>query len=580
MRRLFEKYRKLSYRKKVFAGMIVAAVIPTVLCFIGVLLTFRIANSNKLYNEAEEALNSANRVMQEACTDIKQALYQLADAPATVRMLEDNDITNLYSVYRMLYSSVIESNRHADFSVYDIDGKLKLYNGEKSCIKENLSVNWGILFELKKNPYEVQVRGGRIYSGSEKDVMLRIGQTVLDAEGKAVGFVVAHFTNQHFTDSFRSFELNRMGEIYILDDFGELVFTSSIAQSDDYQEAYLAMFSAEDMDFFKSKDGGYRYYYIYNEENQLHLMYRQQVEPYVGMSKSLLLILTVATVVSFSLSLLVSRSLSHMFYRPIRRMSEGMKQIKHGDFSVKIEVESDDELGRLSGMFNEMSSRLTDNMNKLVNREKELANANIKMMQAQLNPHFIYNTLDTMKWIAKDNEIPEVATLSSGLAEIMRASISSGQTVKLKKELELVESYVAIQQIRFADKFEFITDIPDELLECEVPKLILQPIVENAILHGFKNRDYGRVLITGYRYRSNLLLRVKDDGTGIDEKTAEKLNNHIHLERGSNIGFGNVDSIIRLHYGDGYGLHISRDAKGGTEVLYTLPYVQSIVEEQ
>jgi len=361
----------------------------------------------------------------------------------------------------------------------------------------------------------------------------------------------------------------------VLDDFDETVYKTSDVDGTAFVNAKEALYKNHS-EYYLSDDSFSRYYMADCEKYSLHIFYRQQVEPYAFMSQNLVWILVLASVVGMTVSLLVSHQFSRMFYKPIHRMSEGMKEIKEGNFEVEIEVDSEDELGRLSKVFNEMSAELTDNMNELVEREKELADANIKMMQAQLNPHFIYNTLETMKWIGKDNEVPEVATLSSGLADIMRASISSGRTVSLKKVIDLVESYAAIQQIRFSDKFELITDISEELMECEVPKLILQPVVENAILHGFSTRNYGQVLISGFREDDRLILIVKDDGVGVDEEIMDKLNNHEQLAKGSNIGFHNVDAIIRLHYGEEYGLLISAGENGGTEVKYTLPYIVAV----
>lgn len=557
MSKLVSVYRKLSYRKKVFAGMIISALIPILICFVGVLISFRLTNEAKLKRQALSIVSQTQAAISETCDFVKESLHKISFAPATLRMLKDNDDTALTDTYRLMYSSSMGNLRYADYALYDSTGKLKLYSGDQTFMKKKLSVNWGILYELSKDASKVSVRGGRIYSGSNKEVFLRMGQAVADKEGNVYGYIIAQINERNFTDMLAGIVPAGSGSLYIYDNFDEVVF--SLGNSGNPQE--------DDEGIKEYKEAAY--------EN-LSIVYRQQTEPYDIMNKSLLLYLSLAALAGLIISLLTSQNLSSMFYRPIRRMSEGMEKIKQGDFEAKVKVDSEDELGHLSEMFNDMSSKLTDNMNKLVNREKELSDANIKMMQAQLNPHFIYNTLDTMKWIGKDNEVPEVATLSSGLAAIMRASISSGQTVSLQKEIDLMENYTAIQQIRFDDKFIFLTDIPKELLDCEVPKLILQPIVENAIIHGLEGRDYGQVLVSGYKDGENLILSVKDDGIGVSDEAMEKLNNHEQLAKGSNIGFHNVDSIIRLHYGEEYGLHIERCENGGTEVVYRLPYIKVI----
>ena len=150
-------------------------------------------------------------------------------------------------------------------------------------------------------------------------------------------------------------------------------------------------------------------------------------------------------------------------------MQDAIAEIRQGNFKARIKVDSQDELGQLSESFNMMAEHLTDNMERLLARERELSEVQIKMMQAQLNPHFLYNTLDTMKWLGKANQIPEIATISADLAKILRMSISASPEVPLAKEVELAEAYVQIQEIRFSDKFVFIVDLPDELAALLVP---------------------------------------------------------------------------------------------------------------
>lgn len=227
-----------------------------------------------------------------------------------------------------------------------------------------------------------------------------------------------------------------------------------------------------------------------------------------------------------------------------------------------------------------MAEHLTDNMERLLARERELSEVQIKMMQAQLNPHFLYNTLDTMKWLGKANQIPEIATISADLAKILRMSISASPEVPLAKEVELAEAYVQIQEIRFADKFEFIVDLPDELASLLVPKQILQPIIENAILHGLEGRENGRVMVQARQTGEEILqIQIRDDGVGMSREQVWKLNHceedtseqHSMGKERHSIGYYNVNEIIRLNYGDGYGLYTESEEGAGTCIYMTLP---------
>lgn len=193
------------------------------------------------------------------------------------------------------------------------------------------------------------------------------------------------------------------------------------------------------------------------------------------------------------------------------------------------------------------------------------------MMQAQLNPHFLYNTLDTIKWVAKAHHVPELATLASGLARILRTSISEASFISLSEEVSLVCAYMDIQKIRFDGNFSYDVELPLELEECRVPKMIIQPIVENAILHGLKEREDGHIFLNIYEEEAVLYVDVYDDGCGMDEEILSLLRERNREKLKGHIGFYNVDTIIRLHYGMQYGLYAENQPGGGTKVRITLP---------
>lgn len=188
-------------------------------------------------------------------------------------------------------------------------------------------------------------------------------------------------------------------------------------------------------------------------------------------------------------------------------------------------------------------------MERQVQQQKQLNETQIAMMQAQLNPHFLYNTLDTMKWVAKANHIPELATLAAKLAKILRTSISSAQFITLKEEMDLVECYAQIQRIRFNGKFCFECRLPKELELILVPKLIVQPIVENAVIHGLADCEEGHILVEVYDGGDKVVIEVTDDGCGISQEVVDRLNSRSRERLKGHLGFYNVDTIIRLHYG-------------------------------
>ena len=218
-----------------------------------------------------------------------------------------------------------------------------------------------------------------------------------------------------------------------------------------------------------------------------------------------------------------------------------------------------------------MARELKENIALQIRQQAELNDSNIAMMQAQLNPHFLYNTLDTIKWTAKSHHVPELATLASGLAKILRTSISEAKFVKLEEELNLVSAYMEIQKIRFDGNFSYDIEVPTELEDCIVPKLIVQPIVENAIIHGLKEREHGHIFVYVYEEEGKLYIDVSDDGCGIEEAVLALLRDRDRERLKGHIGFYNVDTILRLYYGEEYGLFAENLESGGARIRISLP---------
>ncbi len=299
-------------------------------------------------------------------------------------------------------------------------------------------------------------------------------------------------------------------------------------------------------------------------------------ETSINAGYQIIILLAIASVL---ICLFVANRLSIYVSRPINVLTQGMKRFRKGDFDAKIELEREDEFEQLAVGFNKMTTQLKDTMEERVQAERTVNETRIKMMQAQLNPHFLYNTLDTIKWVAKANNVPEVATMSASLAGILRTSISEKQFCKLSQELKLIENYCEIQRIRFDDKFDITIDVPMEVTEAVIPKLILQPIVENAIIHGMDEMDNGHIYIAALRQHQDgkdlLKISVQDDGKGINDEMLNALNNDDTVALEGHLGLKNVNTIIRLYYGKEYGVMAIRPTEGGTVMIVTLPYFET-----
>lgn len=313
--------------------------------------------------------------------------------------------------------------------------------------------------------------------------------------------------------------------------------------------------------------------YMYYEALELENV-RKAVEADIDMTlKVIFFALAVVLVITWLLVFLISDSIS----KPIRHLCEITKQVGKGDFTMQKIKGTGDEIATLESSFNNMLSKINKLVDNIKIKQNTLRIAELKLLQAQINPHFLYNTLDTITWMAEDGQSEEVVELVSALSQFFRVSLSKGKDyITLKEEESHIKSYLQIQQFRYADILEYEINIPQELGEFPVLKLTLQPLVENALYHGIKQkREKGKIIVEGEYNNQSILLRVKDNGIGMTEETLDKIMKSIRKEGPipADAGFGlvNVNERIRLNYGKAYGIRIESEYNVGTTVTVHLP---------
>ncbi len=569
--------KNLSFWKKIFLGMIVAAIIPMIGGYLLLLQVLNFTYRSNLNQEGENTLDMGRILLEQAFSDIYGAMEKISSNQYVIEFFQAQENVQREAIYRELYTITSKYGDYAYFSLYDNEGVRKMTVVNNRYVPEKLSVNWNVLYEAQKEPSSYVVRNARFYEGTEKVEFLRVGHAITNPNGEIEGYVVATMEKSSFDNILKGIVREKQGAIYLMDSFQELVYCSKNSFSqEEYENTKKALLQTGSP--YLSVDNNDFYYMEELPDYGLFLMYRQPIASLNNMKNYVREIAVASGVISILVCLLLSWHFSRSIYKPIERMQKAISEIRKGNYQTKIKVSSEDELGQLSESFNVMAEHLEENTQRLIQRERELSDANIKMMQAQLNPHFLYNTLDTMKWMAKENDLPEVVSLSSDLAQILRMSISARPMIRLIDEISLVEAYAEIQKIRFEDKFEMIVDVPEELENCLVPKLILQPIVENAIIHGLIERENGFVLIQAEEQGEKKLLEIliQDNGMGMTEEEVTKLNEfktlpHTEESGHTSIGFYNVNAIIQLHYGKEFGLRAESEEGVGTKIYIRLP---------
>jgi len=275
--------------------------------------------------------------------------------------------------------------------------------------------------------------------------------------------------------------------------------------------------------------------------------------------------LLIATFLAWRVSLRISR--------PIEALRRSMKAVETGDFDVVIDVEADNEVGELARDCEIAIGKVRDLMHQSLVDQEAKRQQDLLMLQSQINPHFLYNTLDSIIWMVELGRSPDAIRMTSTLAQFFRLGITRGShEISLRHELEHVVSYLSIQKMRYGDKLEYSIDVEPELLETRVLKLLLQPLVENALYHGIKEREGpGRIIVAGAKTGDRVEVRVSDDGIGMP---AEKVAGLLLAPEGEvrdHMGLRNVHERLRLHFGPQYGLTFESAPGLGTTVIIHLP---------
>ena len=276
-----------------------------------------------------------------------------------------------------------------------------------------------------------------------------------------------------------------------------------------------------------------------------------------------------------AVALFFSRFVAKSITLPIQRLCDSMERVQEGDFSVSdIVVDSENEIGSLTKSFNVMTQRIHELMAQNIWEQEAKRKSELKALQSQINPHFLYNTLDSIIWMAEGKKNEEVVLMTASLARLLRQSISNeDELVSIGQEIEYARGYLTIQKMRYKDKLEFRIEVEPSILNIRLIKLVLQPVIENAIYHGLKYKESrGLLLVKGFMKNGNAVLQVIDDGVGMDQETLDHIYERHKVDYHSNgVGIYNVQKRLQLYYGNEYGIVYESKPGEGTTATITIP---------
>jgi len=320
--------------------------------------------------------------------------------------------------------------------------------------------------------------------------------------------------------------------------------------------------------------------YISYETGEMQQSYRE----YQQVFKSLIYISLIAFMVVLGLTIFLSYQIPRSITRPLQKLTGVTQQVAEGNLAVRSDVQTGDEVGVLSDSLNTMIDKINELLEQVTTEQIRLRKAEFELLQSQINPHFLYNTLDAIIWLAEAGEQKKVVSMVRSLSEFFRTSLNRGKDIiSVKEELQHVRSYLEIQQVRYQDILNFEINVPEELECYTIPKITIQPLVENALYHGIKNkRGSGSIQIRGRKQEEYLVIEIEDDGIGISKERLWQVKDGIQRKvlTGKDIyGLYNVNERIRLNFGEAYGIDIHSTYGEGTVVRVLLPCIEDLREK-
>ena len=299
---------------------------------------------------------------------------------------------------------------------------------------------------------------------------------------------------------------------------------------------------------------------IYKPDSVINMSIRSLVSVVIGVS-----------LVCIIISALIATIVSTRFVNTIEKMTDNMKEVEAGKYEVKIHSDSEDEVGSLIRGFGNMVNRINTLINEVYKGKLFQKEAEMKALQAQINPHFLYNSLSLINWKAIEAKQPDISRITLLLSKFYRTSLNKGKNItSIKDEISNIQSYIDIQLMMHDDGFDVLYDLDDEIMDYSIPNLLLQPIVENAIDHGIDlNTDKrGELMVSGKLLDTDQIeIKISDNGVGMSEEAAQQM----LTESSKGYGVKNVNERIKHFYGDEYGITVNSVEGEGTDILILIP---------
>ena len=576
---------KFSSIQSVIFATVAVLVLSAVVIVTGVSMKF--TNTSIFENSSEYThtiIQQMNQNIDSYIDYMENIAYLISSNEDVQDYLFDEKIDNegRYRILNQLQTILDSRSDIRNVGIISKNGRMLINDGSKS-VNQDLDLNtqewYATALEKPNGPILTSSHVQHIISG-ERPWVITLSRGIRDrsGSGEKEGVFFIDLNYSAISGLCDQSTVGTKGYAFILDAKGNIVYHPQQQQL--YNELQtenisLIMDTDEDTVLTGTGNDGKLYSISRSEKTGWTVVDCTNVKELLSKSRQAQSVYVLTAIILVIVALLFSRFMARSITLPIQKLRDSMKKVQEGDFSVSdVVVDSKNEIGSLTKSFDVMTHRIHELMEQNVHEQEEKRKSELKALQSQINPHFLYNTLDSIIWMAEGKKNEEVVLMTASLARLLRQSISNeDEVVPIANEVEYARGYLTIQKMRYKDKLEFQIDVDSSILYIPLIKLVLQPIIENAIYHGLKYKESkGLLIVKGFMKDENAVLQVIDDGVGMDEETLAHIYDKHKVNYHSNgVGVYNVQKRLKLYYGEDYGITYTSELGKGTTATITIP---------
>jgi len=571
-----------SIRNRIFFSILLFLVIPFLLSNQYLDKPMERAIEQKISKSSQDALVLMTFNVQLFLEDMLNSAVDITTNDDTKKMLKDPDA---FTHWQKLRLNDVTLNR--SFSSYFSNTYVTLFDRhgnwystrylEESRYQEYIHSDW--YEKMISRPYQIRwMFNNQQFLYTDREPILSLVKSITELQSNQnIGMIVFSVTEKDI----RKYLTGLEGDVYLVDKEGNIVSSPNreMIGKSVAEESYMSSLWTKRRGQAMVEKADQKYIVNFDTVDLNGWKIVQKV-PYDAVfkeiydlrkTKSLIVLLI------FGIFAVITLSISYGMSRPLKLLKKRMQVLEEKDFHSVLSVAGPKEISSLIETYNKMVTEIRQLLNRVKDEYQQKEDMRFRALQAQINPHFVLNTLNNIKWMAYIRNDKEVGDMLSSLGAVLEQSIGRGGTlIPLRQEIQYIENYIELMKMKFNDKLSMEYDIDDELMDQEVIKIMLQPVIENSLIHGIEPMNgAGRILVRARLEDDHILLTVEDNGVGISPEKLQELETRLAAgseELPERIGIKNVHDRIRLQYGEPYGIQIHSKVHEGTTVAFLLPF--------